>query len=197
MEEDLESGNYNDVLDGILDIQSSADSLTRLIDDLMITIKSDLSSEETSLFPVQEIFDELNKLIKNSINLSNIQLITNIGISDIFTRKRKLTQILYNIVMNSIKFSDPSKVSSFISISINEVEEEIYIKVEDNGIGMSEENVSKIFDMFSRFSAKSASGSGLGMYIVHKDVTSLKGRIFVTSELNLKTIITIVLPRKE
>ncbi|TAF63863.1 MAG: ATP-binding protein [Cytophagales bacterium] len=67
------------------------------------------------------------------------------------------------------------------------------IEISDNGQGISEEHVNKIFDMFYRASLNSE-GSGLGLYIVKEAIKILKGSITVQSELGSGTVFTIELP---
>lgn len=184
------------IISGLHDIQKSSDSLTFLIDDLMATVKSDLSAEVYTHVSILEIVEDIKSMTAVSIRESRVQLLTNINVEKVWTKKRKLTQIIYNIVVNSIKYRDESKVSSYVSLSINELDGEIFIKIEDNGIGISQEHIGRIFEMFSRFSSSASSGSGLGLYLVNKDVDNLKGRINVISDLELGTTFTIILPQE-
>ncbi|MBL7874140.1 MAG: HAMP domain-containing histidine kinase, partial [Cyclobacteriaceae bacterium] len=73
--------------------------------------------------------------------------------------------------------------------------EQANIVFTDNGIGISEENLSKIFEMFYRASEQSE-GSGLGLYIVKNAVEKLGGHLNVSSRLNEGTTFEIVLPNK-
>ncbi len=68
----------------------------------------------------------------------------------------------------------------------------VEISVEDNGRGISKENVPKIFDMFFRAS-EDTEGTGLGLYIVKEALNKIKGIIFVDSELGKGSKFRIVL----
>jgi signal transduction histidine kinase len=68
--------------------------------------------------------------------------------------------------------------------------------VKDNGIGIKEEHLGKIFEMFYRTSDKS-SGSGLGLYIVNETIKKLGGKVEVNSQVNLGTTFTLTIPISE
>jgi signal transduction histidine kinase len=86
-------------------------------------------------------------------------------------------------------------VNSYLKISINVNPLNATIVFEDNGIGIRQEHIGKVFDMFYRATERSQ-GSGLGMYIVKQAVDKLKGTISIKSEYGKKTIIKIVLPNR-
>ena len=71
--------------------------------------------------------------------------------------------------------------------------EKTVITVKDNGIGIAEKHVSKIFDMFYRASENSK-GSGLGLYIAKETITNLGGTIKVESKFGASTVFEIVIP---
>jgi signal transduction histidine kinase len=89
--------------------------------------------------------------------------------------------ILENLVDNAIKFyNDSDRVTPFVEISVRHDHESVHIRVVDNGIGISQANPDKIFQMFSRASERSETG-GIGLYITKTAVQKLGGMI------NLKT----------
>jgi len=71
--------------------------------------------------------------------------------------------------------------------------DEYLFSIKDNGIGISAENQSKIFDMFYRVSSSSV-GSGLGLYIVKETIDKLNGQIEIESELSKGTTFNIHIP---
>ena len=101
--------------------------------------------------------------------------------------------ILRNLISNGIKYHDPSKSESFFRLSITKESKGIQIFYEDNGIGIAEEKLSKVFDMFYRAS-ELATGSGIGLYILKQAVEKLKGQIQIKSTLELGTSFEIILP---
>lgn len=107
--------------------------------------------------------------------------------------KQRLKIVLNNLLSNAIKYSDSSKGYHYIKVSIQTSESEIFIKIEDNGIGISEEHRGRIFDMFYR-ATKQSKGSGLGLYIVGDVVKTLGGTIQVDSEMGRGSTFYVNLP---
>lgn len=100
--------------------------------------------------------------------------------------------VMNNLLNNAIKYHDPNKDIRFIRISAARGQEPPTISVQDNGIGISEEHVDKVFKMFYRASDKSK-GSGLGLYIVKETLGQLGGSISIQSRLGEGSTFTIAL----
>ncbi len=105
----------------------------------------------------------------------------------------RLEVIINSILSNVIKYRDPQKEQSEVSIQIICTPEHAVINFKDNGLGICKKCMPKIFNMFYRASEKS-DGAGLGLYIVKEFVERLKGTVTVTSVENENTSVTIVLP---
>src|SRR5690606_4137327 len=89
---------------------------------------------------------------------------------------------LENLIDNSIKFyNDSERVDPFVSITVIKNGPKIKVSVVDNGIGVSEVNPDKIFQIFSRASERSGSG-GIGLYLTKTAAAKIDGHI------DLKTI---------
>jgi signal transduction histidine kinase len=106
-------------------------------------------------------------------------------------------QLFQNLLSNSYKYKHPKRKLS-ITIDVKKGKRRTRISVSDNGIGISQEDVPRIFDVFYR--ARNASkfheveGTGVGLAIVKKIVDSLNGKVWVKSEEDLGTTITMSLP---
>ena len=107
-------------------------------------------------------------------------------------RQKLLKNILYNLITNAIKYSPEEKN---IDIRVN-VEESIFeIEIQDQGIGIPEDEQAQLFERF--FRAKNATniqGTGLGLSIVKKYVELLKGSIAFTSEYGKGSIFRLTIP---
>ena len=84
---------------------------------------------------------------------------------ELYSDPIRLSIIFNNLISNAIKYSDPAKASPFMKINVTIEKEKAIIHFEDNGIGIDQEYISRVFDMFFRANEKSK-GSGLGLYIV-------------------------------
>jgi PAS domain S-box-containing protein len=105
----------------------------------------------------------------------------------------RLTIIFQNLLSNAIKYRNSNLHISIIHIRIRSLKEGVLIEIQDNGIGIKQEHLDKIFDMFFRASHDSY-GSGLGLYITRQVVEKLGGTIDVESTYGEGTKFEIYLP---
>ncbi len=105
----------------------------------------------------------------------------------------RLNVILNNIISNAIKYKDISKEKSFVKLNINCNKEHAIIIIEDNGIGITDKDKDKVFEMFYR-ATKLSTGSGLGLYIVKEAIEKLNAEIELESEIRVGTKFTITIP---
>jgi signal transduction histidine kinase len=118
-------------------------------------------------------------------------------IKPLFSDSTRLKILFNNIISNAIKYRKTgNREQSYIAITAEVSDERAIIHIEDNGIGINEKVIQKIFDMFYRGTEKSQ-GSGLGLYIVKETLEKLRGTIAVSSELNKKTIFKIEIPNNK
>ncbi|WP_193217735.1 MULTISPECIES: PAS domain S-box protein [unclassified Imperialibacter] len=110
-----------------------------------------------------------------------------------FSDKIRCRIIMENMLSNSIKYQDLHKPFNRLLIKILTTETNMRISFSDNGIGIYQQHLPKIFDMFYR-ATDTASGSGLGLYIVRECVEKLGGTVTVESEPALFTKFEIELP---
>lgn len=106
-----------------------------------------------------------------------------------------IRSVLQNIVENAIKYQDTTKSNSSISIKVINNNDHIQLDVEDNGIGIIQNEVGKVFNMFHR-SQDHIKGTGLGLYIAKTALGGIGGKICVKSELGKGSIFTVTLPQK-
>ena len=113
--------------------------------------------------------------------------------SPFYADSYRLSVILNNLISNSIKYFDSSKESPFIRISAEVNPDSAVIEFHDNGIGIEDRYLAKVFDMFFRGTDKNK-GAGLGLYIVKEAVEKLKGEIGVESIVGEGTVFRIRMP---
>jgi signal transduction histidine kinase len=114
-------------------------------------------------------------------------------VAPFFSDLVRVKMICNNMISNAIKYRSTLTTQSQIHISVEVGEKKAVLVFQDNGIGIKEENLEKIFDMFYRASAFGA-GSGLGLYIVKDVVNTLNGSIKVQSQVGKGTTFTIEIP---
>lgn len=113
--------------------------------------------------------------------------------SDLYSDPIRLKTIITNVLSNSIKYSDARKRDRFIRLETDVNAQKCVIRIVDNGIGIPDQHLHKIFDIFYRANADTP-GTGLGLYIVKDTIDRLHGFIEVQSTLGKGTVFTITLP---
>jgi signal transduction histidine kinase len=105
----------------------------------------------------------------------------------------RLSIILANLISNSIKYCDEGKENSFIQVTATITPAHAIVQIRDNGIGIHQDYLPGIFNMFYRATDKSE-GAGLGLYIVKETLERLQGRVAVSSRPGEGTDITLTIP---
>ena len=151
---------------GMFPINRKEGNITRLLKEVIISILNHPQYEDRNI-----IFNCSESRV--NFNFDNTLL------------TRAFTNLLYNSVIHNSS-------DTIIKVSIKK-EDKIYIKIEDNGKGMSEEDVKKLFERYYRGTNSSVSvkGSGLGMAIAKQIIEAHEGKINVESKLNIGTNIEI------
>ena len=177
-------------------IQSSVNNLNDILSDFLSISKL----EEGKIHADMSMFD-LNTLIKEIVSdmrqntKAGQQIIFNYtGDKLVFLDSKLVKNILFNLLSNAIKFSSEGK-----SITIDAVVDvnEIKIRVLDQGIGISDEDLKHLFERFYRGkNAFNIQGTGLGLHIVGNYVDIMKGHLHLTSKLNVGTEIEITFPNQ-
>ena len=107
-----------------------------------------------------------------------------------------LEEVIYNLCDNGIKYN---REDGTVSIHLRELEDNVEIRVKDNGIGIPREDCSRVFERFYRVDkshSKAIGGTGLGLSIVKHGVTFLGGTIKMLSEEGRGTEITMTFPKE-
>lgn len=126
-----------------------------------------------------------NKEIDYNLNLPETSITSSASL---------LMHIWINIIDNAIKYS---KKDLEISVNIVDLKNEIEVVIKDNGVGISEENLSRIFEKFYQVDdSHTYQGSGLGLSIVKRIIEILSGSIEYRSVLDEGTTVLIKLPKK-
>ncbi len=110
-----------------------------------------------------------------------------------YTDRHRLAIILNNLISNGLKYVNPHESNPYVKVKVYSSKDDCIIEVSDNGIGISETFMPKIFEMFFR-ATQEFSGSGLGLYIVKETVEKLKGKITVKSKMRQGSTFKVILP---
>lgn len=109
------------------------------------------------------------------------------------TDAHRLKVVLNNLVSNAYKYSSTHRRDCFIEVRVKVSPYKATIHVNDNGQGISESHIEKVFEMFFRAS-EGQSGTGLGLYIVKETLDKMQGSIHVVSDLGKGTCFIVNIP---
>ena len=166
--------------------------------ELMLSFKKisvDQTSELKRRFNLHDYFDEVVQSLHNKLKHTNTQIQNSIDKDiELNSYAGMYSQIFINLILNSVLHAFKDKEEGQISVNAILKDEKILLEYKDNGQGISQENLSKIFNPF--FTTKiNDGGSGLGTTIIHNLVTTkLMGTIKVDSKENEGTTFTISVP---
>ena len=152
-----------------------------------------------SRLSVREYFDDCAFDLKLELDTKHIRLEYTNHVSDevrIIADGEQLRRVIQNIVNNSVKYMDLEKDSGIIWLRVMDAGDFIQVEIEDNGRGISQKNLSSIFDRFYRTDASrnsSSGGSGIGLSIVKKIIEDHSGKVWASSREGKGTTIIFVL----
>lgn len=180
----------------IPELSDNANSASLLLFNLLNWSKSQMESLEPKpeLFDIQAVFQSKIKLVEQKIESKKIILIDDSQRDFVYADKSMVEIIIQNLLANAVKFSKGGDVIT-ISNSINDGKS--LICIEDSGVGISQENLDKIFksNSFTTIGTKEEKGTGLGLTICKELVELNKGRIWVESALNVGSKFYVELPK--
>jgi signal transduction histidine kinase len=173
--------------------------LSKLVGDIL-----DLSRIDIGSIKINEVDIDLNELldtVKNEmeVHIKEKKLDSEYHVEKklphIMTDREKLTEVLINLINNSVKYTDKGK----ITVKVWKDKSEIHFMIKDTGMGIAKEEQEKIFDRFyqidSSFTRK-VGGTGLGLSLCKEFLEILGGRIWVESEIGKGSEFHFTLPIK-
>lgn len=177
-------------------LEQSVNQFKKTIDDLTRISKVQKSEAEDigdvdCLVLIDEVKAALTPLIRMSEATVTVDF--NTGNHVRFSRKN-LTEIIYNLLSNALKYRHPLRTPE-INIAFDETGGMKRLSVTDNGLGISESNLPKVFTMFKRFHGH-VEGAGVGLYMVKRIVDNAGGKVEVESEEGKGTSFRIYFPGK-
>lgn len=179
-------------------IHKSGKHLLSLITDIIdiSKIESGNLDVELSDFELDEIVDEAVNNLQQLTESKNLILTTHVakGIS-LHTDKRRLFQCILNFISNAVKYS----VEGEVTVTAEQNENSVTCTITDTGVGISEEDMNKLFEPFERFDSHikvKTEGTGLGLYLTNKIVTEmLRGEIGASSEVGKGSTFWVKVPK--
>lgn len=191
----LERGEQEKIEKHISRIQHSVIYMTSLLNDFLSLDKIDSGVIQVNWQKVslKKLFEECLEEV-SGLKKPEQQIVIKCMVEEIESDPFLLMSILINLISNGLKYSESNGI---VEVSAEKFNDEINIRVKDNGIGIPNHELQNLFTRFFRASnAQEIKGTGLGLHIVSRHVGLLKGKISYTSEEHQGTEFSIHLPIK-
>ena len=194
-QEELDEESKNKFLNVIL---TEANRMSRLVSDLLQLTKFDYKKVAWNRikFDVKDLVKQVCDKHKIQAEKKNqmVECYVTSNVSDVFGDRDGIEQVITNILTNSIKYTQEN---GSIKVYVGAVHEDSYIKIIDNGIGIPEEDLPRIFERFYRVDkarSREMGGTGLGLPIAKEIIEENGGSIDVKSEVGKGTEVIIKIP---
>lgn len=201
LQEEAEDAGEDDIVPDLQKIHAAGKHLLSLINDILDLSKIEAGKMDIYLerFGVDEMLRDvvstIQPLVQNKHNVLKFQFGENLGTmhSDLV----KLRQSLFNLLSNASKFTENGTITLEASREQRDNRDWLIFRVADTGIGMTPEQLGKLFQAFQQADASTTrkyGGTGLGLAITRHFCQMLGGDVSVTSQLGQGSTFTIVLP---
>lgn len=144
---------------------------------------------------IRDVVESIFQLLKSNAEHKQIELINSVDKDHIANADENMIySVLNNLVSNAIKFTRPGGI---VEISSETKDDELIISVQDNGVGIEEENLKNLFELDKSFTTpgtENEKGSGLGIILCRDFIKKHGGRVWVESKVNEGTKFYFTLP---
>ncbi len=175
-------------------VRNSGDALLSIINDILdfSKIEAGKLEIETTRFNVRECVEASLDLVASSANAKSLELVASIGDAVpkvVFGDVTRVRQILVNLLANAVKFTSAGEVVVHLeSRPLGSERHELYVTVQDTGIGIPDDRLDRLFKSFSQVDTSTTreyGGTGLGLVISRRLTELMGGRMWVESELGV------------
>lgn len=180
-------------------IKSSSESAFNLLENLLqwARTQTDRIKYNPDLINLVEIIDQNIELSKASAENKQITLISQVDCdSTVFADKNMINLVVRNLISNAVKFTNEKGI---VTVACElKGKDQMMVYISDTGIGISEQNIKKLFridEYFSTSGTAGEGGTGLGLIICKEFIEKNKGTLHIESKLNEGTTFTFILPR--
>lgn len=200
LEGKMKKSEFEHFMDNTVEYSTIILSNIQRASDLVKSMKHiavDQSSEQTRQFFLKPYIDEIILSLKPKLKRTPHKIYIDCPEAlELQTEPGAISQVLTNLIMNSLIHAFDSATAGRITIDVEEKNEMVHISYSDDGKGMPEEVLEHIYDPYFT-TKKNEGGSGLGMHLIKEIVTEhLKGTIEVSSQLGSGTTFAIRFPKK-
>jgi PAS domain S-box-containing protein len=200
LQEEAEDDGQEGYVPDLVKINKAGRHLLALINDILDLSKIEAGRTEIVIEPVElpelmrEVEATVQPLVSRNDNRLEVRIST--GIGTLRTDVLKTRQVLLNLLSNACKFTEGGQIT--VDVGADPDTDDVVIRVADEGIGMTEEQIGRLFQAFSQAEATTSrkyGGTGLGLVISRRFCRMLGGDLTVVSEPGAGSTFTMRLPR--
>jgi signal transduction histidine kinase len=175
-------------------IDTATDKLDEFIYKMLDFYRSTKIENKVTEIDFKEVVSQQLEIYKQKWPLEDIEVIIDIKqSSSFFSDDPKIRVILNNLFHNAVVFQKEDNPNKMIKVAIDASDTAATIVLEDNGVGIEDNLIDEVFNLFQRATQKNV-GSGLGLYMVKESTIQMGGKIRLESEVNQGTRVTVILP---
>jgi len=176
-------------------ISESIDKLEAVIQSLLQFSRNTNKAQVLETFVIRQFLDDIVADLKFLQPERNL-VITIKGPENLtfHADNYRLRLVVSNLISNAMKYIDPDKAENKVEVEYGEADNQYLITISDNGIGIEQDQVNRIFEMFYRATDKST-GSGLGLYIAREAMSKMNGTIGATSTAGIGSTFSVAIPK--
>lgn len=177
----------------ILSNEKQIERLIRLVDDMLDVSRLNLGKLqlEKNELNMSSLIEEVFERFQPQFELKDIDLKLDVEANIfVWVDKFKIEQVMANLLTNAMKYGNEKPVQ----ISVRKYPERVEVRVIDQGLGIPEDQLRKVFDQFERISTNVASGLGLGLYISKQIIEAHHGEIWAESDGKSGSVFIFSLP---
>jgi two-component system, chemotaxis family, CheB/CheR fusion protein len=170
-----------DLLELVSMTDKSIGNLNMIIRELTDVVKIENEIDEPQRVDLKSLLLEVELSLKDKFVNSISKITYDLKEPEIQFSKKNLRSILFNILSNAMKYRSPDRELE-VNIRTEKSDDYILLTIQDNGLGIAESEINKVFDVFHR-AHHHVEGVGVGLYLVKKILTNADGDIQVESEV--------------
>ena len=195
MKNKISDGELKDLIDNF---DENIDRISKIIESLLF-----LNRRENAIlrnFNIKDLVEEVAFDLEDRAEEKNVKIISNVENKIIYSNDILLERVLFNLGKNGILYNIEGGSLNFY---FKENEKNYFIEVRDTGIGISDEDKDKVFDLFYRVDGsrnRKSGGYGIGLNLVKNIMEKLRGDIKILDNINengeiIGTVFEIILPK--
>lgn len=182
-------------------IDDNANRMEKLVQDLLILSKYDKKIETNNLkeFDLGVLAKECTEKFEIEVKKKNqsLQCYVTANVPKVYADRDGIERVITNIISNSVKYT---KENGKIDVYVGYVHNDAYVKIKDNGIGIPEKDLGRIYERFYRVDkarSRASGGTGLGLSIAKEIIEQNNGSINITSKYGEGTEVVLKIPVKK